>query len=789
MWPALVAAACAQRTPVVASPKPPAPTLARLNASKLAPHAHGKRGDVVVDCGKSHWTFSTTSSQRGQRPLRGALLDVSETGADAPDPLLWFRVGILAIDGTYKPLVADEVEAFACDAVHVGARVKGTIDGARVESIACPDGPDQISVRTRAQSLPSGATLADEMNPGTAPVLVRGQGKNWEGEKLTDYVILAEHGSTLTLTGVPFQARRRLVHISGESFPAPLVLKHEGSEVVRTLRLGRGDAFDALSRVTGTRERIALRGAPSGTFWLYDDKGALLAEGHLPESGFRTLLFPRDFGASLDVWDRFGISTGPRIELSSLKATLAELRTPPHGTLALETKDEQGRDLSVHMLLRGKEGTPDPSPENPDGGFHEGRSVYFTHGKGSVTLGPGKYEVVLTHGPTHTLYKRTVDIRADETVSLAAALSEVVHTDEWISADLHLHAQPSPDSTVPLAARVATLACEGVDLAIATDHNHITDYGSAVQEAKLGDRLGTVIGDEITSAGTALYGHFNAFPLKAVPDEPPIPYFGIAPAEMFTAARARGAKVIQVNHGRMQPRIGYFDLMHLQPETGAADPEFSSDFDAVEAHNGLYMEEPERAREAMFDVVALVRRGMRPAVTGNSDSHRMLYEEAGYPRTYVYGARMPVSGREDRLLAGLGARHTTVSAGPFVEAWIVRAGGRVPIGGTFVPQTDGKVTLHVRVSAPGWVPVENASVWIDDKAVQTFSFLNDGKDGVRFEKDIELVLRRDAVLWAWASADTPLPDVLPQVHAKPIGFTGLFYVDADGDGKVTLGPR
>ena len=396
---------------------------------------------------------------------------------------------------------------------------------------------------------------------------------------------------------------------------------------------------------------------------------------------------------------------------------------------------------------------------------------------------------MLTHGPTHTLWKKLVEIKADQTLKIDAALTEVVHTADWISADLHLHAAASPDSTVSIDARVATLVCEGVDLAVATDHNHITDYGPSVRHQLLDDRFASIVGDEITSAGTTLFGHFNAFPLKVETDVPPPPYFGVSPASMFAAARARGAKVIQVNHGRMEPKIGYFDLVHLHQDTGAADPEFSDNFDAVEAHNGLYMEQPERAREGMFDVVALARRGHRPAVTGNSDSHRMLYEEAGYPRTYVHAARFPVSGREERMLAGLQARNTTVSGGPFVEAWIVRAGGTAPIGSTVTPDDSGKLVIHVRVTAPGWIPVERASVWIDDKVVQTFQFANDGKDGVRFERDVELVLKRDAVVWAWADAETPLPDVLPQANAKPVGFTGLFYVDGDRDGRFTLGPR
>ena len=391
VWPVLVAAACARPAPVAPAVKPKPPELPRLAVSRLAPHAHGKRGDLVLENRQSSWTFATGVDHPGQRPLRGAIVDASIDGNDAPDPLLWFRIGVLLADGVFKPLVADAVAPFVCADQRVGVKIEGYVDRVHLESIACPDTAGQIYLRSRAQGLPPGGAIADEVNPGTSQVLVRGQGKDWEGEKGTDYAILAERGTTLLIQGLPFQARRRLVHISGESFPAPLVLKHDGADITRNLRLVRGDAFDVLGRVTGARERVMLRGAPGGSFWLYDTKGAFLAEGLLPESGLRTLLFPRDFGATLDVWDRHGIPTGPRIELTSLKAVLAELPVPPHGKLELDVKDEQGKELAVHMLLRGKEGTMDPSPQNPEGGFAEGRSVYYTHGKGSAVLATGRY--------------------------------------------------------------------------------------------------------------------------------------------------------------------------------------------------------------------------------------------------------------------------------------------------------------------------------------------------------------------------------------------------------------
>jgi hypothetical protein len=100
------------------------------------------------------------------------------------------------------------------------------------------------------------------------------------------------------------------------------------------------------------------------------------------------------------------------------------------------------------------------------------------------------------------------------------------------------------------------------------------------------------------------------------------------------------------------------------------------------------------------------------------------------------------------------------------------------------------VKARVRVSAPAWVPVDVVEIWQDDVVVQTFQVEGPAKDGVRFERELELPLgKSDTVFLAWAEGKTPLPDVVPYDNALSIGFTSLVYVDVDGDGAVTVPPR
>ncbi len=785
---------------------PPSASMGVRTGPRLAPHAYGRTGDLVLRAHHAFYTFSSARDARGHKPLQGALLDADLDESDSEDPLLSLRVAWRGADGALHPLVAPPLSAVCAlpgepTAARPGVSITGEVAGVKLAFSACPADDGHLHLRLRAEGLPPGAKLAQELGPGPSRVVLDHGGAAWEGTRA--FAALAVEGprSTLVLEGRG-EATRTFVHIAKEVFPTPVALTYEGAEARVDLRVvpqGPALALGALTLPTSVLALGVVGGA--GTAVFLDDRGETIATLDVPEGGTQARV-PAAFAAEIELRDRKG---QPCLRARAGHPDLAQARCARGARLTLAVRGEGHAPTPFHALVYGEGGTKDPELVDlvPRGdrlrSVSAHNNVYALDGRAELALPAGRYHVVVTRGLESTLEERHLELADGAAETLELELQRVLPR-EALSADFHLHAAPSPDSTVTLEERVATLACEGLGFAVATDHNRITDYSAAADTLTPAARPSLpkfAIGNEITSGGQRLWGHFNAYPLPApgavAPEDAAIAYFDILPRELFSGARAAGAGVVQVNHPRMPPKIGYFNQAELDPDTGSAAPEFAEDFDAVEAHNGIWLESPERVREALRDLVGLARRGKKVAATGNSDSHKLVLEEPGYPRTFVLlDPSTSAAPLEARVVDAVKRRHTVVSSGAFIDA---RLDGSLP--GDVVrpraarPGAARTMRLHVRVLAPAWVPVESVEIWVDDVIVKTFAVTGGARagDNVRFEKDLDLPVDRDRTVTVWVDAKRPLPRVVHETDARAIAFTSPFYVDADGDGQVRVAPR
>ena len=175
-------------------------------------------------------------------------------------------------------------------------------------------------------------------------------------------------------------------------------------------------------------------------------------------------------------------------------------------------------------------------------------------------------------------------------------------TPGWISADLHVHAVGSDDSTLPLRTRIDTLLAQGLDVVVSTDHDQLVDYGPLIRSLGLADRVASVVGVEITSTAREAAvpytaGHLNAFPLSLEP----LAYRDGAPQSEGIRVREivqnihglGGERLVQMNHPRARAVddeiLNYFS--HLSVAGESFDPTL-----ALEAAPNRVLIEPDRTR-------------------------------------------------------------------------------------------------------------------------------------------------------------------------------------------------
>ncbi|MFG0330188.1 MAG: CehA/McbA family metallohydrolase [Phycisphaerales bacterium] len=467
--------------------------------------------------------------------------------------------------------------------------------------------------------------------------------------------------------------------------------------------------------------------------------------------------------------------------------------------LQLEIRDRDGRLIPGRFTFLDAEGgepelfpNADAAPETLAARRHV---VYTLNGRADITIPPGEYAAYASRGLEWSIDSRSFDLIDGDVARWTATLEHEVDTDGWISADFHLHTLTySGHGDSNLNERIISLVGEGVEFAVATDHNHNTDYGPTIDALGATDALGAVTGNEVSTP----VGHFNAFPFD--PSRPPVESRIPDARELFRLIRAETnafgvTPVIQLNHPRWGG-IDYFGQAGLDPITGAPTRAiYSDDFDSIELLNenagwGYYdaettSEEVGASRHwALGDWFNLLNRGHRYAAIGNSDSHRVIYNMAGYPRNFLpIDAATPGAIDPIEVADRVRAARSFTTTGPFVR---FRVNG-VGVGGdTVASNATGGFEVRLRVDAASWIKVDRAKIIVNGALVDEIE-IPEGSTITR----LDVTRRYDAPHDSWVVAlvegeETLAPIVIE--HGRPVralAVTNPVWIDADGDGAWT----
>lgn len=439
--------------------------------------------------------------------------------------------------------------------------------------------------------------------------------------------------------------------------------------------------------------------------------------------------------------------------------------------------------------------TPDFGSAHVAGGA---RNKITTHdGTFDVPIAPGTYRVTLSHGPETTIATYTEIAIANQKVGRSSKLIRVVDTRGYISTDFHQHTMLGADAPVSTRDRVISNAAEDVEIAVSTEHNVAVDLQPIVDELGLQRMLVHLPGDEITTdANRHPWGHANIIPLdvdtkKARGGAPSVS--GKTAHELFEEVRKiQEPHILQVNHPRAGI-TGYFDQMGFDAKTGVGlKVGYDSGFDAIEVWNGR---DP-NARERVFaDYLALLRTSHPVTPTADTDTHGIVAQEPGLPRTYVRVEKDDAldawdNARTHDLVNGVNLRRDVVlTNGPFLR---VSANG-APIGGIAKPK-GRKVTVSVHVECAPWVEVKSVKLVRasepDGPLAKPLEMKPMASGAMGADVTFVIDAKNDDAFVVRVEGDKPMTPVFDgdAKEIVPLAMSGAIWIDADGDG-ASLGRK
>ncbi|MEO8704281.1 MAG: CehA/McbA family metallohydrolase, partial [Kofleriaceae bacterium] len=527
------------------------------------------------------------------------------------------------------------------------------------------------------------------------------------------------------------------------------------------------------------------------------------------------------------------------ITITAGTQTGVQILMQPPATLVVSSLDELGRHAPAKVQLLGHHAGPMTPPADPrdflydlrygerhrptafDGSNQFIEGAWWTKdGRLEARVKPGIYDLVVSRGPEYEVTTKTIDLsRPGAFVAEQVTLVRAFATPGWVAGDFHLHAAPSTDSGLPIDQRVISCAAEGLEVAVATDHNYVTDYAPVISSSGLDPWLLGIPGVELT---TFEMGHFNGYPLKIDAgstrggefkwaNEPPQHLFDTLRGLAVDPANA----IVQVNHPRQQV-LGYFAQFFVDAATaepyapsgilGVFAPygdefkaeNYSSDFDAVELLTGRRIEDVHSFRapsplppgpfpdpqpvpgeivlgadgRPKFPGVVetwftMLDRGLTATGMGTSDTHGLLGHEPGYARTLLFvgsGKDTPGGYSREDVVRAIQQHHAITTNAPFLQ--MTTANGKI-IGDTVT----GPQTITITVKSPSWAPVDTLIVYSNSAVLRTFAI--PAGQGENFEVSIDVAPAGDAWVVAEVTGKGNMFPVLSPTEFPPLDATVL----------------
>jgi hypothetical protein len=490
------------------------------------------------------------------------------------------------------------------------------------------------------------------------------------------------------------------------------------------------------------------------------------------------------------------LPTSMPVKVGARDLQMDDVVVPRIGLVVVDVSDENGDPVIADVVLTPAEPTKaDDVAGSVHGQFDLEHCVPYLgspHGESPacnrVLIGPsgsasfavplGRFWLYASRGPFATIAREVIDVQENEDVLVSLTVSAIdgLIPAGSLSADFHVHAGPSFDSSLPEIDRAISFVSSGVDVLAATDHDVVTTYGGALTALGIRDRVVVMPGVETTgqflfheppgSEIPQVIGHFNFWPLVVNLDKSRngAPFDELVePGALFDRMEPLydGGGVAQLNHpfadsvfGRDEGYLSAIDYDPRKPVPGKPNltPEGqlprrpgggqrNIDHDVQEVMNGASTKSFLNFRAGWF---SFLNQGIIKGGTANSDSHTLAVEVLGYPRTIVLGGHDLANFERERFNADVRNGRMIGTNGPVITACIEGADGLCHNASLTPFEPLAAAELRLLVRAAPWIPVQEIRIIVNGKLVRTIDDLvvpSDpfgSDDLVRYEGSIAL---------------------------------------------------
>ncbi|MCI0746209.1 MAG: CehA/McbA family metallohydrolase [Verrucomicrobia subdivision 3 bacterium] len=400
---------------------------------------------------------------------------------------------------------------------------------------------------------------------------------------------------------------------------------------------------------------------------------------------------------------------------------------------------------------------------------------------------PAGYKVFASRGPEYSVATQVVFVAERAAADVHLAITREVPTPNLVSCDTHVHTYThAKHGDATIRERMLTIAGEGLELPISTEHNFLAEFAEAAGAAGVKQYFTPVLGCEVTTKR----GHFNAFPIA--PDSR-VPDFRIEhwPALMENIRATPGVRVVVLNHPR-DVHTGFcpFAETNFNAKAGENLRGFEFSFDGVELINSGALRSD--VMQVFHDWFALLNYGSKIVGVGASDSHDVSRFIVGQGRTYIVSddkdpGRIDVDQAMTNLLQG----KALISLGLITT---MKVDERFGIGDLATGLGD-EIKINAEVWGPSWATADRIEIFANGKRI-----LDNAIPHVAHASKYSLSLtipkkERDFHLIAIATGPgvrsphwaipRPYQASSPVWNPRILGATNPIWIDADGDGKFT----